>query len=224
MSGNPSALRNSPGTGGDVPPRRDRRAERRAATRDEILVAAWELVRERGIAELSLRDLGDRVGMRAQSLYSYFPSKDAIYDAMFRDANLELLRRMEALDHGGTAEQRLRARTRVFVEFAVEEAARSNLLFQRVVPGFVPSPEAYAPAVRVLDLTHEALAAVGATEPAALDLWTAIISGLISQQISNDPGGDRWLRLLDDAIDMFLQYTDHTPSRRAERAGGGKTR
>ena len=54
---------------------RDRRSERNAATRAEILEAAWALVREEGPAGLSLRDLGRRVGMRAQSLYSYFDSK-----------------------------------------------------------------------------------------------------------------------------------------------------
>ena len=62
---------------------RDRKAERREATRAEILEAAGELIREHGVAGLSLRDLGQKVGMRAQSLYSYFESKEAIYYALF---------------------------------------------------------------------------------------------------------------------------------------------
>ena len=64
-------------------PRTDRRAARREATKAEILDAAWALVREHGLAALALRDLAARVGMRAPSLYQYFPSKHAIYDAMF---------------------------------------------------------------------------------------------------------------------------------------------
>src|SRR5262245_31752917 len=63
--------------------RPDRRAARREAAKAEILDAAWALVREHGLAALSLRDLAARVGMRAPSLYQYFPSKHAIYDAMF---------------------------------------------------------------------------------------------------------------------------------------------
>jgi AcrR family transcriptional regulator len=51
-----------------VMPVRDRRAERYAATRQEILDAAWELVRADGLGSLAMRDLGARVGMRAQSL------------------------------------------------------------------------------------------------------------------------------------------------------------
>ena len=37
-------------------------------------------------------------------------------------------------------------------------------------------------------------------------MWTAITSGLASQQTSNDPGGDRWVRLADEATAMFLDH------------------
>jgi AcrR family transcriptional regulator len=152
------------------PARRDRRAERRDATRAEILEAAWELVREQGLNELSLRDLGERVGMRAQSLYSYFDSKHAIYDAMFQEGNEELLRRMqEVRDSEGAAEERFRLAAHRFVDFALGDAPRCQLLFLRTLPGFEPSPEAYAPAVLVLELARDRLADVGITEPELLD-------------------------------------------------------
>jgi AcrR family transcriptional regulator len=196
------------------PPRRDRRAERREATRTEILEAAWDLVREHGLTELSLRDLGDRVGMRAQSLYSYFDSKHAIYDAMFKQGNEEFLRRVEVVrDTAGTAEERFRLGARAFVDFALEDAARAQLLFVRIIPGFEPSAESYAPAVRVLELEQERLHELGFTDPALLDIWTAMIGGLVQQQISNDPGGNRWSRRLDDVIDMFLAYARKRKSR-----------
>ena len=52
------------------------------------MAAAWELVREHGLAGLALRDLAERVGMKAPSLYSYFGSKLEIYDAMFHEGYL----------------------------------------------------------------------------------------------------------------------------------------
>ncbi len=58
-------------------PNTDRRTRRREATRQEIVDAAWTLAREQGLAGLSLRELARQVGMRAPSLYSYFPSKAA---------------------------------------------------------------------------------------------------------------------------------------------------
>ncbi len=188
------------------PALRDRRAERYAATRREILDAAWDLVRANGLGALAMRELGARVGMRAQSLYAYFPSKFAIYDAMFAESNRELLRRMSALAAVHDPVEALRERARLFLAFTAEDLSRYQLLFQRTIPGFEPSPEAYAPALEVLESAREALRACGITDPRGLDMWTAITSGLAAQQTSNDPGGDRWVRLVDEATDMFLAH------------------
>src|SRR5262249_1551442 len=65
-------------------PNRDRKAERREATRKEILDAAWDAAHESSMPGLTLRDVADRVGMRQPSLYSHFDSKEAIYDTMSR--------------------------------------------------------------------------------------------------------------------------------------------
>ena len=67
-------------------PNRDRKAERREATRREILDAAWDVAREEGLEGVTLRAVADRVGMRSPSLYTHFESKNAIYDAMFGQA------------------------------------------------------------------------------------------------------------------------------------------
>ncbi|HSP19185.1 MAG TPA: TetR/AcrR family transcriptional regulator, partial [Myxococcaceae bacterium] len=129
---------------------RDRRAERYAATRREILDAAWELVHADGLGSLSMRELGARVGMRAQSLYVYFPSKYAIYDAMFGESNIELLRRVRELPLTRDPMEGMRLRAHVFLEFCVEDPVRYQLLFQRTIPGFEPSSQAYEPAVLLL--------------------------------------------------------------------------
>src|SRR2546428_8125623 len=174
---------------------RDRRAERYAATRREILDAAWDLVRADGLGSLAMRDLGARVGMRAQSLYAYFPSKFAIYDTMFAESNRELLRRLTELPAARDPIEGLRRNARVFLDFCFEEAERYQLLFQRTIPRFEPSPEAYAPAIAVLDEARKALRACGIRSTRALDAWTAVIGGLAAQQNANEPGGDRWARL-----------------------------
>jgi AcrR family transcriptional regulator len=187
-------------------PPRDRRAERHAATRGEILDAAWQQARDHGLAALSLRDVASAVGMRAPSLYSYFESKSAIYDAMFAQGNEAFLEYMRALPVTGDPRNDLRTGARGYVEFCVEDVARAELLFQRRVPGFEPSAAAYAPAVEALELARQRLAAAGASREADVDLWTALLAGLVSQQISNDPGGQRWTGLVDDAVDMYLAH------------------
>ena len=190
---------------------RDRRTERSAATRQEILDAAWELVRGPGLAALVMRDLGSRVGMRAQSLYAYFPSKHAIYDAMFGEGNREILDRTLRLPARSDPVRALKEQARLYLQFCVEDPVRYQLLYQRTIPSFAPSPESYAPAVEALDLARVALAACGVTAPRARDTWTALIGGLAAQQNSNEPGGDRWVRLADDVVDMFLAH--HQPGK-----------
>jgi AcrR family transcriptional regulator len=194
----------------------DRRAERRRATKDEIVAAAWELVREQGLAGLTLRELGERVGMKAQSLYSYFASKSEIYDVMFHDGYLAVAAVYDDPDGAGVegvegveGVAALRASAHRFFRFCTSDPVRYQLLFQRTIPDFVPSEESYALAREVFERMAARLAAVGLDDPGTVDLWTALLTGLTDQQISNDPGGDRWERLLDRAIDMFL--ATHAP-------------
>jgi AcrR family transcriptional regulator len=195
-------------------PTRDRRAERRESTRAEILEAAWALARTQGLAGLSLRDVARRIGTRPPSLYWYFDSKHAIYDAMFADANRHLLQRLDEQDWPEDPRELLRLTARVFVEFSTEDVARYQLMFQRTIPDFEPSPESYALAMEVVDQMRARFAAAGITDPAAFDLGTALVGGLAAQQTANEPGGDRWLRLIDDAVDMFF---DHVFASRAPR-------
>ena len=62
-----------------------------------------------------------------------------------------------------------------------------------------------AAAVKVYDTMNEQFMAFGISDPQSIDLWTAVLTGLTDQQISNDPGGDRWRVLLDPAVDMVLR-------------------
>ncbi len=193
---------------------RDRRAERRESTRAEILEAAWELCRTQGLAGLSLRDVARKIGMRPPSLYWYFDSKQAIYDAMFAQGNRQLLERLTEQHWPGDPRSILRLTARVFVEFSAEDVERYQLLFQRTIPDFQPSPESYALAVQVFDQMRARFAAAGLGGPEHFDMWTALVAGLAAQQTANDPGGDRWLRLIDEVVDM---YADHVLTEHEQR-------
>jgi AcrR family transcriptional regulator len=182
----------------------DRRTRRHTATRQEIIDAAWLLARERGLTGWSLRELADAVDMRAPSLYGYFASKEQIYDAMYAQGYEELQTVVDATPRTGGSLAVLRRAAHQFVTFAVADSARLQLLFLRVVPGFAPSAASYARAEQVLDTLRAEFAAAGLEDPRSLDLYTALVTGLATQQVSNDPGGDRWTSLIDHAMDMFL--------------------
>ena len=186
-------------------PNRDRAAERRQATRREILEAAWEVAREQGLAQLTLREVATKVGMRAPSLYSHFPSKHAIYDAMFRQAWEAYEAEIDGLEERLPPDPRaaLKMIAASFVDFCLADLPRHQLMNQQIIPGFHPTPASYAPAVRILERGQANLQRIGITDPDGGDLFTAVIGGLIDQQWANDPGGDRWRRLLDRVVDMY---------------------
>src|ERR1700712_2338233 len=193
----------------EVDARRDRRADRHAATKREIVDAAWGLARGRGLAGWALRDVAESVGMRAPSLYGYFDSKNAVYDAMFADGYVALLARTERahsdlLAGRAAPVEVVRAAAELFFTFCVEDPARMQLLFLRTIPGFEPSESAYALARQAFDRMAGVLAAARLGAAEHVDLWTALLNRLATQQVSNDPGGDRWRRLVDPAVDMFL--------------------
>ncbi|MET3812100.1 AcrR family transcriptional regulator [Arthrobacter sp. UYEF3] len=145
------------------------------------------------------------VGMRAPSLYTHFPSRNAIIDAMFGQAWAECARALGAVGANQTMAPRewLHRSAREFFDFCVQDPVRNQLMNQRSVPGFVPSPESYAPSVSFMQHFTANMAVYGLTRAEDVDLYTAMIGGLIDAQLANDPGGDRWRRLLDRAVTMY---------------------
>jgi len=171
------------------------------------------------LAGLTLGDVADRVGMRAPSLYSYFGSKNEIYDAMFGQAWTDYLAHadVERPTLPRSPRAGLKAMARSFFDFAVADLPRNQLMNLRTIPGFVPSAEAYAPAIEVMERARSQLVRYGVEGDDRLDLFVALIGGLIDAQQANDPGGDRWARLLDDAIDMFADHVGLPTTRRRQR-------
>jgi hypothetical protein len=143
---------------------------------------------------------------------------------MFGQAAAAFEAAMADRDESDDDQTALEAGARLFVEFCTDDVPRYQLLFQHAIPGFAPSPEAYAPAVRALDDTRAALARHGFADARHLDMWTALMSGLVDQQISNDPGGERWIRLIDDFVTMFVEHCRSQAPTRTGPAARSRTK
>src|SRR5690349_18917 len=181
-------------------------AQRRSHRLDQILAAAWDIAAESGLGAVSLHEVARRVGVRQPSLYGYVSSKLDLYDAMYGQAYEQLLARLDAGEPGGTAREQLLRISRTILDFTVENPPRQQLMFQRTIPGFEPSPATYALAVRVVDRCVVLLSALGAGSQAQVDVYTALVGGLGAQQVANDPGGDRFVRHLEPLLDMFPDH------------------
>ena len=193
--------------------RDDPRAARRQARFAEILDAAWQIAHENGLAAVALHEVARRVGLRQPSLYGYIASKAGLYDAMYAQAYRALIDEVAAVPRAADPRKALVTVSRATLEFAVADAARQQLLFQRTIPGFEPSTESYALAQEFLDGVIDLLRAAGVTDPADVDIYTALIAGLGAQQSSNDPGGERWTRHLERLLEMFFHHLDEKETR-----------
>ncbi len=141
--------------------------------------------------------------MAAPSLYSYFDSKHALYDAMYADGWRSALALGDPAPAQDVRTALLNAQ-RPYLQWAVEDPVRYQLLNQRTIPGFEPSPESYALAEEAYARSFAPLEALVELTQEDRDLVTAVFAGLLNQQFANDPGGTRWVRLLDDAVDLVV--------------------
>jgi AcrR family transcriptional regulator len=195
---------------------------RRAAVMDEALDHAMDLMTTEGVGALSVSEVARRMGIRGPSLYKYFPSRHAMYDALFARGLAEQQAAVRsAVDGLPRGLPRIRAGAAAVVRWAVEHPALAQLLHWRPVPGFEPSPTVFAPAEgEMVDVRAEFAEAVrlgelapGADSDDVVRLYTVVLSGLISQQLANQPGARYadgvFSRLTDTAIDQFLAA--HTP-------------
>ncbi len=203
----------SPGPLADAGP--DRRRRRHEKAKEEILQAAWAIARRDGVGALSLRGVADAVGMKAPSLYNYFGSKDAIFDAMFAQGWNALRERVQKLERDPHDEP-FKAEAREFFAFCTEDPARYQLMFQRPMPGFVPSAEAYASSVEAFEGLRRRFVSRGIQDSDAIELWTLLMTGITARQIANDPGGDRYERHLDSLVEMYLAHAQPPRSTRGE--------
>jgi AcrR family transcriptional regulator len=199
----------------------ERRQRNREEVRQAILATARAVMREQGVAALSLREVARRVQMQAPSLYAYFPSKMALYDALFLMAvrfRAEYRDRAEAGREGFW--DRLEGRFESYFQFAQENPELYQLAYERPVPGFTPSTENLEEAFRALaglgQMLEEAVAAgevvLDVPVAQARDLLIGMIHGLTAHHMANEPelpiGSGRFGSQIPAAVALFRAKWD----------------
>lgn len=194
-----------------------RRQQVREETIEKILAIAREEMQAEGVAALSLGTIARRLGMRTPSLYTYFDSKNAIYDQLFRRGFVEFGRYMdERPDQAGTLRQNLYSAMTTYMRFAQENPDLYQLMFQRPVPGFAPSEESMAVSLTRLEMARSQFAYIWESGEIktdlpfeeARDLYIAFQHGLTELHLANNPelpvGEGRFGKLINQAVQMIL--------------------
>jgi hypothetical protein len=121
---------------------------------------------------------------------------------------------------------------RAFAGWALDNPAYAQLMIWRPVPGYQPTPEAYEPAIAVSDAGRAAFADMRRRGLIRGDIdtdtvyrdWTVLISGVISQQLANQPeatfADGRFTSAMPRLAAMFSShYAPATRTGRAPRRG-----
>jgi AcrR family transcriptional regulator len=168
-----------------------------AATAGERLVdATLQLLRDEIPTDLTVRRIAAAAGTTTMAVYTGFGSRDRLLDAVYARGFEQLGERMAPAARLADPAEAVLELLGAYRMFALANAGLYGLLFERVLPGFDPSPEVRGTA---LDTTFGLLASqterlLGDDPPddgssrLAYTLW-AITHGLVSLELSHASRG-----------------------------------
>lgn len=168
--------------------------QKREAMLTRILDTAREIMREEGVASLSMQELARRMNIRAPSLYNYFSSKTEIYDALFRLGFQLLEDRVNQQDLKGNSWQGdLTTLMENYLTFAIQNPELYQLCFERPVPGFLPTEESLQLSFGILQRYYDHVRNwlpqlnTDLNEQQLTDLMIAVTHGITALHLANQP-------------------------------------
>ena len=172
---------------------RKRRVEHASATtlNERLIEATLQLLREAAPADLTLRRIATAAGTTTMALYTGFGSRDGLLDVVYA-RGFEQLGEWMAPAPLADPEQAVGELLRAYRAFALANPGLYGLLFERVLPGFDPSPEVRSTALGstfgLVTTQAGRLLGVDAQDAAARELayllW-ALTHGLVTLELSH---------------------------------------
>jgi AcrR family transcriptional regulator len=192
---------------------RERRDLERSELRRAILDSAAALFVEQGYERFSMRQVAERIGYSATTIYRHFEDKDALLFAVvdqgfeqFRDALAA------AAKESSDPRERIRALGRAYVRFGLENPAYYRMMFlQRADYLQAPPDEGGEPRSTSFDILKQAVqSAVDAGDARVADvgiasnyLW-ALVHGIVSLAVAG-PHPDEFATA--EAVDAMLELS-----------------
>ncbi len=181
-------------------------------TLERILDCAASIVRAEGTDALGLRRIGRELGVTAPALYGYVDSLDGLLRALAEHQFEELARRFAGVRARKPA-NRVRALSRVYIDYAREEPALFRLLFRfppdlggtGVEHELPAATKVFMAAAEPLTAGHDA-GDFPNIEPlsAAIAVWAAVHGCATAACMGFDFDEATVERLIDDVLDMVI--------------------
>jgi AcrR family transcriptional regulator len=192
-------------------PAESRREANRKFRRDAVLAAAQKVFSDTGLEGATIRAIAQAAGYTPGAVYSYYPTKEAIYAdilahslATLRDAVVD------GMDHAADGEPRLRAAIRAFFGFYrrhPQDLELSLYLFHGMRPaglGRELDRQLNSRLIAVMQKIASAVAQFGGLDPLAAHRETvAAICHVLGVLLMANTGR---LKILDSAPDVLIEH------------------
>jgi AcrR family transcriptional regulator len=180
--------------------------------RTRLLDVANVLLSSDGPESLTVRRIAAEAGCSTQVIYTMFGSKEGLAEALYLEGFERFRRRLEAVPHRGDPLDHLTALGPAYREAALSEPGYYSLMFERAIPGFVPSERARTLARAALNIVDRVIADcisagyVVPTQPrkVADALWAAAQGALTLERAGHLPDGKTYEIVTTATIQSFL--------------------
>jgi AcrR family transcriptional regulator len=150
--------------------------------RDACVSAAREVIAERGIENLSLRDVARRLGVSHQAPYKHYPSRDHLLAEVMRRCFQQFAAALDARPHHDDPREDLHALGEQYLRYAGEHPLEYQLMFSTTWPEAANDAELIQAATHAFDILRKVLRRIHGDSAAmrerveldALYIWSTI--------------------------------------------------
>ncbi|MDJ0626617.1 MAG: TetR/AcrR family transcriptional regulator [Rhodobacter sp.] len=152
--------------------------------KDRIVDEAFHVIEEKGVDQLSFREIARRLGVSHQAPYKHFPSRDHILAAVIARCFQSFAVHLQARPNSADPFEDLGHMGLAYLEFARAHPLRYRLMFNSRLPDVSEHPEMLAQAQHAFSLLQERLETMDLADPHhdiadpvrhdALFIWSAL--------------------------------------------------
>jgi len=125
--------------------------------KEACVQAAHEVIAERGVEQLSLRDVARRLGVSHQAPYKHYPSRDHLLAEVIRRCFEDFARDLDARPHQPDPRQDLESLGKRYLAYAQAHPLEYRLMFGTPWPEPAAHPDLVRDAVHAFDVLRSVL-------------------------------------------------------------------
>lgn len=175
-----------------MPSKKKKSSEPALELRDACIVAAHEVIAERGIENLSLREVARKLGVSHQAPYKHYPSRDHLLGEVMRRCFVSFAAHLDARPRFEDPEQDLESLGRQYLAYAQQHPLEYRLMFSTTWPESAEQLDLVRDASHAFDVLRGVLRRMHGDSPAmreaveldALYIWSTVhgLAGVMNGQ------------------------------------------